>query len=314
MQRLFGYNMLYVPLVFISVCAPGFSMSNNNKSPLKLWKEYVLCVALMVVCTDMFAQASLVVLPKRIVFDGTRRTRELNLGNGSADSAQYLISVVDMKMKENGTFEPVTASDSGQNTAGGHIRVYPRYVTLGPNEAQTVKVQLVNVNKLPPGEYRSHIYIKTAPPKRPAGYKKLEKMVTNLSVKLTPVFGITIPVIIRVGQYSANISFEDLSFTMEKADWEDKMVPRLNGTMKRAGSMSVYGNLSVEHVSPDGLETHVALIKGIAVYAPNDVRKFKISLDDNLGVNYTKGKMKISFTTQVEDRYVKMADAYLSLE
>lgn len=253
-------------------------------------------------------------MPKRFVFEGNRRTQELNLGNSTNDSSQYIISVVEMRMREDGSFEEVKSLDSGQLGATGHIRVFPRYVVLGPNEAQTVKVQLVNRNKMAEGEFRSHIMIKAAPKKKP-DYKKLEKMVTNLSVKLTPVFAITIPVIIRVGNYDARLNFSDVSFELLPPENTGKTgIPRLYGTLNRTGKMSVYGNLSIDHVNNEGLVTHVGIAKGIAVYAPNAKRQFVIDLADNLDVDYKKGKLQLSYTTKIEDRFVKMAEFELPLK
>ena len=72
--------------------------------------------------------------------------------------------------------------------------------------------------------------------------------------------------------------------------------------------MSAYGNISVEHISPEGNHTHVATIKGIAIYTPGTMRRFTLPLARNFGVDYKKGKLNVIYTTEVEDRQVKMAE------
>ena len=48
-----------------------------------------------------------------------------------------------------------------------------------------------------PGEYRSHLYFRAIPAEKPLGEKEVLKDTTSISIKLVPVFGITVPVIIR---------------------------------------------------------------------------------------------------------------------
>ena len=88
-------------------------------------------------------QGNLIIIPRRVVFEGSKRTQELNLANTGTDTAKYLISVIQYRMKEDGTFENITQPDSGQNFADKNFRFFPRSVVLAPNEAQTVKVQIM---------------------------------------------------------------------------------------------------------------------------------------------------------------------------
>ena len=165
--------------------------------------------------SKLMAQGNLLVTPKRVVFDGNRRSEELNLANIGKDTATYIISFIQIRMKENGVFEKITQPDSAQNFADKNLRFFPRSVTLGPNEAQTVKVQLTKANDLTPGEYRSHLYFRASPPEKPLGDIEPQKD-SVLSVRLVPVFGISIPVIIRKGESNATVNISDLKFQSEK--------------------------------------------------------------------------------------------------
>src|SRR4051812_12766425 len=107
---------------------------------------------------SIWAQGDLLISPLRIVFEGSKKSQEINLANVGKDTATYVISVKDIRMNEDGSFDEITVPDSGQLFAGPYLRFFPRKVTLAPNEAQVVKIQLIKTNELTTGEYRSHLY------------------------------------------------------------------------------------------------------------------------------------------------------------
>jgi hypothetical protein len=256
----------------------------------------------------VMAQGDLMIFPKRAVFEGSRRSMELNLANNGKDTARYLVSIVQIRMKEDGGFENITKPDSGQQFADKYIRFFPRNVVLAPNEAQTVKVQLTRTNELSPGEYRSHIYFRAEPDKKPLGEENSLKDSTSISVKLIPVYGISIPVIIRVGESTANVNFSGISFVMV-----NDTLPTLKMTFNRSGNMSVYGDISVEYISPEGKVTRVGEVQGVAVYTPNLLRRAKINLKNLPGVDYHAGKLHLVYSAQTEDKGGVLAEAELPL-
>src|SRR5437868_5880944 len=124
----------------------------------------VLILLSFLTASKLSAQGNLLITPKRVVFEGNKRSEELNLANIGKDTATYIISFIQYRMEEDGKFVKITQPDPGQNFADKNLRFFPRTVTLGPNEAQTVKVQLTKANDLAPGEYRSHLYFRASPP------------------------------------------------------------------------------------------------------------------------------------------------------
>jgi P pilus assembly chaperone PapD len=100
------------------------------------------------------AQGNLLITPKRVVFEGNKRSMDLNLANIGDDTATYAISLIEIRMTAEGGFETITEPDEGQMFASPYMRYFPRTVTLGPNEAQTVKIQVVRSAGLNSGEYR----------------------------------------------------------------------------------------------------------------------------------------------------------------
>jgi hypothetical protein len=255
------------------------------------------------------AQGNLLILPKRIVFDGTRRTQDLNLANTGKDSATYVISFIQIRMKEDGTFQNITEPDSGQYFADKNLRIFPRSVTLGPKESQTVKIQVMQASTLVSGEYRSHIYFRAVPRVAAAGEKAAPVDSANLSVKLTPVFGISIPVIIRVGENSSVAGISDVSIDLVNAQ-----KPQLNLYLNRAGNMSVYGDLFVDYLSAQGKKIRVGAVNGIAVYTPLSRRKVAVKLEVPPGIDYHSGKLYIQYVLPTASKMTVLSEKELSLQ
>lgn len=248
----------------------------NHSGRLKASVAFIAALVLLQILfpVAVFAQGDLLITPRRVVFEGTKRSIDLNLANTGQDTSTYAISLIQMKMKEDGGFESITEPDPGQRFADQFVRFFPRSVTLGPNETQVVKIQLLRTGSLTEGEYRSHFYFRSVPESKPLGEEEAVRDTTNISVKLTPIFGITIPVIIRVGESTCKVTISDL-----KLETLNDTVPRLGMTLNRSGNMSVYGDLVVEHISSTGKITRIGLVSGVAVYTPNTLRRFQLNLN-----------------------------------
>lgn len=275
-------------------------------------KKFVFLLALVVFTGVMIpraqAQGNLLVTPRRVVFDGSSRVMELNLANTGRDTARYNISFIQYRMTEEGAFEEITEPDPGQFFADKHLRFFPRSVTLAPNEAQTVRMQVVGRERLDPGEYRSHVYFRAVPNQVALGEEDPNRDTTSVSVRLIPIFGITIPVIIRVGEPTTEVYISDLVL-----DKPEEGSPQLQMTFNRSGNMSVYGDLNVTHVSAEGTETIVGVVNGIAVYTPNALRRFRLELNPPEGVSLDSGKLLITYNAQSDVKPETYASAQLEL-
>ena len=254
------------------------------------------------------AQGNLLITPRRVVFDGKKQSQDLNLANTGKDTAKYNVSIVQYRMKEDGAFEEITTPDEGQNFADKFIRFFPRSVTLAPNEAQVVKMQLIKTDQLKPGEYRSHVYFRSVPKQTALGVEEKLKDSTAIGVKLIPIFGITIPVIIHSGESTTKVSLSDL-----KLNIINDTIPRLQLAFNRTGNMSVYGDLLVEYISGQGDTKQVGTVKGIAVYTPNLTRRFQMDLDNKNKVDYHSGTLKVTYSAQSDVKPEKYAEAELKL-
>jgi hypothetical protein len=253
------------------------------------------------------AQGDLLLLPRRVIFEGSKRYEELNLANTGKDTARYVISLMHIRMKEDGGFEEISQPDSGERFADKFLRFFPHSVTLAPGESQVVKIQLTKINELVPGEYRSHLYFRAIPDNSPLG-DTAPATDSGFSIRLIPVFGISIPVIIRIGPTATQVRLSDLSVQMA-----DDTIPILNMTFQRTGNMSVYGDISVYYTSAGGKTTPAGTAKGIAVYTPNTARRFRLTLDKQSGVDYHSGRLSVEYSTAEDSHPVRIAGADLQL-
>jgi hypothetical protein len=285
----------------------GRSIPSCISTVLKASLTVILTCQLFCI-NEASGQGDLLLTPRRLVFDGTKRSIDLNLANTGQDTATYAISLMQIRMREDGGFETITAPDSGQRFADRYIRFFPRQVTLGPNESQVVKVQLIRSGELQPGEYRSHFYFRSIPKPKPMGEAEPVRDTNNISVSITPIFGITIPVIIRTGESNAKIILSDL-----KLDVSGEAGPILKMVFYRTGNISVYGDLTIDYISPDGKATRVGIANGVAVYTPNTKRQFQLNLNKVEGVDFNTGKLRILFSAPSDVKPIRYAETELML-
>ena len=254
------------------------------------------------------AQGNLLISPHRIVFEGQKRAMEINLANTGQDSAKYSISFLQYKMKDDGSFEEISTPEPGLNFADKNLRFFPRQVMLGPNEAQVIKVQLKKAEELAPGEYRSHLYFRAISDQKALGDESVKKDSSAISIKLVAVFGISVPIIIRVGEPTTTLNLSNLKLDKD-AEGNNKLLLTIN----RTGNMSAYGDIIISHLAPNGTETQIGMVNGVAVYTPLALRNMKIDLEKKPTVDLTKGTIRAVFSAMSDARPVKLAEAELKL-
>jgi hypothetical protein len=237
------------------------------------------------------AQGDLLIFPKRIVFDGGTRVKQLILSNIGKDTAVYNVSFLQYRMNENGGFKAITTPDVGQYFATPYLRVFPRKVTLAPNESQIVKVQLTKATRLEEGEYRSHLYFRAKKNNNPLGQKMKVVDTTAISVKLKAIYGISIATIIKKGTSNTKTTISDLFYEKDK-----ELNHFINFNLIRTGNMSTYGDIHIHYISSNNTIIELAKIKGVAVYTPSKIRKVKIQLATPRGTVFTGGRFKVAYT------------------
>ena len=234
--------------------------------------------------TPAQAAGDLLVAPTRIVLDG-RRGAEVILNNIGSEEATYRISLELRRMGDNGRLEDILPEDASdkEKTALEIIRFAPRRVTLPPNQPQSIRVGLQATENLPDGEYRAHMLFR-AIPKTPDATAEAEPG-NGLKINLIPVYGVTIPVIIRKGELRATAAIVNASIA------RDEEGQTLQFDLSRHGDKSVFGEV---HVTRPGVAEPLLVAKGIAVYPELGSRQVSLPLD-TLSAAKMPGEVVISY-------------------
>ncbi len=271
----------------------GFILLGFQSSWMKMpvFLLMIIMGLLMIEPIELAAQGDLLITPRRIVFEGDKQREEITLANTGQDTSRYTVSFVQYRMTEHGSFEQIIDPDPGQLFADQYVRFFPRAVTLAPGEAQVVRMQLRKPSDLAPGEYRSHIYFRAVPEERPLGEDELTLDTAAIGIRLTPIFGITIPVIIRHGDLNAEVSIDGVAL---QYDAETGYSVTMN--LHRTGNKSVFGDLYLWFIGSDGLRHEIGLVRGIAVYTPNSIRQFTMPVQMPEGLDPSVGMIMIRYS------------------
>jgi hypothetical protein len=253
----------------------------------------------------------LLVAPTRVVFDARKRSAELNLSNIGGARATYRVSLVRMEMDENGGFKE-RALDPGTEGLQTLFRFSPREVTLEPRESQTVRVQVRKPAELPAGEYRLHMVLRavptpapiTGPMEAPKASPAKADTPKGVSIRLTPVYGIAIPLIVRHGETSAKVAITEPVFGEARRS--------LRFHLERSGNQSVYGDLKATLIPTSGSPEVLAEATGLAVYTPNASRTVTMALpaDRPLPVG---SQIRITYALPSQEGGTLLAEAFLPL-
>lgn len=230
----------------------------------------------------------LVVSPTRVVLEGRTRSAQLGLVNKGSTTATYRITVVNMHMDENGAIKEVAKPVDGQQFADDLFRYSPRQVTLEPGASQAIRLLLRKPKDLADGEYRSHMMMRAVPD---LSGQSVENTGNSAAVRLIPVFGIAVPIIVRHGKVEYAMSLSDLSFVPPS---EQEPLPKVRFKLNRTGNRSSYGDLTAT-LSAGGKDYVVSQIFRLAVYTPNDSRTVEMALRVPEGVKLSGNALKVEY-------------------
>ncbi|UVO55173.1 molecular chaperone [Sphingomonas sp. SUN039] len=221
------------------------------------------------------AAGDLLVAPTRVVLEGGRGT-EVILNNVGNTPATYRISLELRRMTPEGRLEEVvTGTESAKEKAVLAMVSYaPRRVTLPPNQPQVIRVGARIAPELPDGEYRAHMLFRAVPDAQPVVNGPRE----GVSIALTPIYGVTIPVIVRKGALKATAAISNIRLARSAGE------TALAFDLSRSGDRSVYGRV---RVTKAGVAKPVYEARGIAVYAELSARTVALPLPPELAATLT---------------------------
>ena len=238
----------------------------------------------------------LLVAPTRIVLDGRRGT-EVILNNIGDDVATYRISVELRRMTPDGRLIDVAAPNSAEQAAQAMILYAPRRVTLPPNQPQAIRLSARAPQGLADGEYRVHLLFRAIPAPRaiaPAGGQKVE----GVAFQLTPIYGVTIPVIVRLGNLEAKAGLANVRKVINDGK------PAIALDISRAGDRSTFGEVRVLKA---GVTDPIALIRGVAVYTELGQRSVMIPIDP-AHLAHASGQVTVQYIEPTDSGPVTIAE------
>lgn len=248
-----------------------------------------LFISLFFNISSAHSAGELLVAPTRVVFENRDRSTRVNLINTGTETTTYRIEFENKRMTETGQFVNVEKILPGDLFLDNMVRYSPRQVTLPPGQSQAIRIILRKPANLPEGEYRSHLLFRSIPSSSPSNIEDaVDPDSGQISIKLIPVLGISIPVIARHGQLSAEINITEMRYhSGDEA--------HISLALNRSGKQSVYGDLTATFTDQKGESFVIGKANGVVVYTPNTLRRFKLPVQASPGLQINKGKLQISF-------------------
>ncbi len=266
------------------------------------------CVVCLVMGSQFFMSSmvsaqslgDLIVSPTRIVFEDRTRAAKVSLSNRGSASAVFRISFVEMAMSPEGQLVRIEDPAQAEMVSSDMVRYAPRQIEIAPGATQVIRLSLRKPADLADGEYRSHMYFRAVPPES-AGRDVSEESDDGgggLQISLTPIFGVSIPIIVRNGDLSATADIDDIQLL---PDSEDGPL-RLDMQLARDGLRSTFGDVTATYKPAAGGDpVMIGRIARLAVYANVDARRVVMPLTLPDGLTLNSGTIDVSYQASEED-------------
>jgi P pilus assembly chaperone PapD len=287
--------------------ARRFTVTDMYGSTTRKFALGLLIVAELL--TGRSALADLMLHPNRVVLEGKQRTAQLEVINRGDTTNVYRLRLVRKRMTELGEFVTIDDPLPGELFADDLVRYSPRQIELAPGASQTIRLMLRKPAELAPGEYRSHLLFERLPDVADASARvQTEDTGKDVDIKLTALVSISIPLIVRHGETSATVTLNDLQVESSAAG-----EPVLSFALQRSGERSVYGDLVVAFTPTKGPQQVVARAGGVAVYAPNALRRGRLVLKSATRTPLAAGKLHVTYRERRESGGQLLAEAVLQV-
>lgn len=247
-------------------------------------KVAIALASLVAFQTPSFAAGDLLVAPTRVILD-SRRGAEVILSNIGSEESTYRITLVLRRMNEIGKLEDIEQLDATDEEAQALslVRYAPRRVTLLPNQPQSIRLKPIIPADLEDGEYRAHMLFRAIPKTESAA--EIATGSEGLQIRLIPIYGISIPIIVRKGVLEATAAIANPRIVIDEGGSSFQL------NMSRTGNRSVYGEI---RVTKPGVQDAVMIAKGIAIYPEVEERLVRIPIDPKM-IPALQGEVVVSY-------------------
>ena len=213
------------------------------------------------------AQGDLLVAPTRVIINNAG-SAEVILSNIGQEPATYRIMLELRRMNAEGELVEVKEADANasEQAALAMVRYAPRRIVLPPGQPQAVRITVRPPEGLVDGEYRVHMVFRSIPAAVSPEEAERVRASGQFSIRLQPVYGISIPVFIRKGRLDASAQLSGVELL------RDGTGGTLAVNVARIGGRSVYG----EVVARNAKGEQIAMVRGVAVYS--EIGQVKVHL------------------------------------
>ncbi len=276
-------NNLISKVAILAAWLPSLTLASAWAAPLED-KEPTVAAA---------RNGGLLVFPKRVVFSGRERSAEITLMNSGTRATTFRLELINFRMDEEGRLMPYGEGEAGQ-TLKGMVRFAPRQVKVEAGERQTVRVFVRKPPDLAAGEYRSHLQLRALPSTDlgPRIEDFQEEQDNTLSLRITALPAISLPIIVRHGDLEASVDLE----IVDVLDGEQGS-QLLSLRLGRQGDRSVYGDTVVYWLpTGGGDEILVGRANGVAIYTTVHQRTMNLTL--RLPEGRDSGALRVAFESR----------------
>ena len=245
-------------------------------------------IALASLVSSPSLAGSFLLAPTRLFFEGSTRAQELTIMNQSDKVQTYRLRLEDRRLRENGEYDVITDL-TDPLIASPMLRLSVRQIVIPGRSSATVRVLLRKPAGLSGGEVRSHLIVTELPIVNPPILNP--EGAEGLSVSISTVFGISIPVLVRTGELVARVSGVTATRVpvLDHPEHENVEIK-----VDVAANRSMFIDLRLISTRQRRAEP-IAASKSFAIYAPLTGRSITINLTAEQTVKLRAGNVVLQY-------------------
>lgn len=212
--------------------------------------------------------------PTRVILEGRNRAATVRLINPNVSERRYRISLVSVRMDENGTRRISETPSESERFAQSLIRFSPRQATIPGGGSQVVRLMVQKPNDLAPGEYRTHLMVAPLPEAK-SDKKEAPIPENKIGINIDILFQVSIPIFIRHGDgKSEGIVKNPILKKRKNSNGVDLVF-----TLERKGPFSLYSDIYVYRMDGNKVSKEkIGAVQGLPSYTPVTRQKVEIPL------------------------------------
>lgn len=243
--------------------------------------------------------AGLVITPTRVELEGKQRSASITIANNGTKRGSYKIQLINKHMTEDGQILDISTDIKDGMFADKLLRISPRRVDIEPGQNQNIRILVRKPKDLKEGEYRTHLSVMIMPDAQESSPSNESDNSDKLTITVKANYGVTIPVIVKNGNLSASGEMGEIKY--HPANSAKKENAKLIFNISRQGNKSLYGDIKVVYINLSGKESLIKFMGGMAIYTPNELRKFEIPLDSAESAQIGKGILRVIYQAKEND-------------